>query len=223
MHNRLSVTTQRFHQNSESQIPKTETFFTFSAMENNATGAPSDAALFHQMPATEQPQSPSHDWRTFSDPTYPFLDTFDDLPSFDTKLFDFEILNSSMPPPPPPTAPLVVVDSETSEKPNEQSGAAPEGPTDGLDRGESVVSVDLCMAAGGADGGGDTDCGEKKAKPRRQNITLNAKLTALMQAGPAVSLAKKAMDPEELAELARVDPKKAKRSSFFFFFLLVTF
>ncbi|KAK7357240.1 hypothetical protein VNO80_16524 [Phaseolus coccineus] len=179
-------------------------------MENNVIGAPSDAALFDQRPATEQPHSPMHHWRTFFDHSYALLDTFDDLPNFDSKHVDFEMLNSSLLPQLPPTASLVSVDSETSEKPREQSGFAPVGTTAGLDRGKSVVSGDLCMAGGGADGG-IKNCKEKKAKPRRQNASLQASLTALMQAGPAISLARKRMEPEELAELARVDPKKAKR------------
>ncbi|BAT94299.1 hypothetical protein LR48_Vigan02g204200 [Vigna angularis] len=170
-------------------------------MENNDIGAPSDASLFDQIVATEQPYIPIH-----SDPSYPLLDTFVDLLNVDTKHFDFEMFNSPLPPPPPPTAPLVSVHSETSEKPNEQSSKpAPVGSTDGLDSGKSVVSDDLCMA------GGAKNSGENKQKPRRQNVPLDASLTALMQAGPAISLARRPMGPEELAELAMVDPKKAKR------------
>jgi len=126
--------------------------------------------------------------------------------------------NSSLLPPLPPTASLVSVDSETSEKPSWQIGAAPVVPTAGLDRGKSVVSGDLCMAGGGADGC-IKDCGKKKkAKPRRKNASLQASLTKLMQAGPPISLARKRMEPEELAELAKVDPMKAKRSYSFFHF-----
>ncbi|XP_068490597.1 transcription factor VIP1-like [Phaseolus vulgaris] len=180
-------------------------------MENNDIGAPSDAALFYQMPPTEQPHSPMHHWRIFSDHSYPLLDTLDNLPNFDSKHLDFEMPNSSLLPPLPPTASLVSVDSETSEKPSWQIGAAPVVPTAGLDRGKSVVSGDLCMAGGGADGC-IKDCGKKKkAKPRRKNASLQASLTKLMQAGPPISLARKRMEPEELAELAKVDPMKAKR------------
>ncbi|WVY97978.1 hypothetical protein V8G54_030129 [Vigna mungo] len=169
-------------------------------MENNDIGAPSDASLFDQIVATEQPHSPIH-----SDPSYPLLDTFVDLLNVDTKHFDFEMFNSPLPPP-PPTAPLVSVHSEISEKPNEQTSTpAPVGSTDGLDSGKSVVSDDLCMA------GGAENSGENKQKRRRQNVPLDASLTALMQAAPAISLARKPMGPEELAELAMVDPKKAKR------------
>jgi len=180
-------------------------------MENNDTGAPSDALLFDQIVATEQPHNSIH-----SDPCYPLINTFDDLLNVDT----FEMLNSPLPPPPPPTAPLESVHSETSEKPNEQtSKPAPVGSTDGLDRGKSVVLADLCMASGGADGGAK-DSGENNPKRRRENVSLDASLTALIQAGPAISLARRPMGPEELAELARVDPKKAKRSSIFFPFNL---
>nr|KYP50551.1 Transcription factor RF2b [Cajanus cajan] len=93
--------------------------------------------------------------------------------------------------PPPPSAAVVGVDSVSSEH--------SVGPTAGVDRGKSVVSEEM--------GGG----GGKKAERRRRNkIPVGASSRASFK-GETVSLVKKALAPEQLAELAIVDPKRVKR------------
>ncbi|CAJ1976959.1 unnamed protein product [Sphenostylis stenocarpa] len=179
-------------------------------MEHNVIGAPSHAALYDLILAAEQPCSPFHPKKTLPDLSYLLPDTLEDLLNFDINHIYFELVNSLSTP--PPTAPVVSTNCETSEESNAQaSRPAPVGPTAGVDRGKSVVSGDLCMAGGGADGG-ENGCGEKKEKQRqRQSVSVDASLTALMEAGPAITIGKRPMDSEQLAELARVDPKKAKR------------
>ncbi|XP_020232127.1 bZIP transcription factor 18 isoform X2 [Cajanus cajan] len=115
-------------------------------------------------------------------------DCFDDLLKFDLESFDFNMLESL---PPPPSAAVVGVDSVSSEH--------SVGPTAGVDRGKSVVSEEM--------GGG----GGKKAERRRRNkIPVGASSRASFK-GETVSLVKKALAPEQLAELAIVDPKRVKR------------
>jgi len=129
----------------------------------------------------EEPDSSLLHRNTFSGDSFSIPDTFEDVLNFDLEQFDFDILNS--PPPSPTLPPTVTVDSASSvELKAQASEVGPVGPTAGLDLG-----------------------GERKGKRRlRNSYTVGAY-------GPLVSRGKRTMNSEELAELARVDPKRVKR------------
>ncbi|KAK7391268.1 hypothetical protein VNO78_19682 [Psophocarpus tetragonolobus] len=156
----------------------------------------SDTAEFEQI--LQESDAALHHQRTFSDDSLFLAGSLDDLLPIDFRPFDLEMLNSSLPlsPPPPPTD-AVILDMASSHESN------PAGP----ERGKAVVSSDLAGADGGRQGGGD-----KKWKRRPRNgISVDDSSATSFETGTPIYLGKRAMNSEQLAELARVDPKRVKR------------
>ncbi|TKY51394.1 Transcription factor RF2b [Spatholobus suberectus] len=185
-------------------------------MEPKFTGAPPVTAEFDEILA--EPENWSHHRRAFSENYFPVADTFDDLLNFDfdSDPFDFDMPNFPPPPPPPPTAALVQVDSISSEESNARaSRPGPVGSTVGLDRGKCVVVDNLCgigMAGGGAYGGAKGGGEDNVERRHRHSISVDESTTTTTSfGGEPASLVKRAMTTEQLAELARVDPKRVKR------------
>ena len=80
----------------------------------------------------------------------------------------------------------------------------------------------LGMAGDGSDGeilGGRVTAGEKKIARHRHSNSMDGSLTSSFE----VDSSKKAMAPDKLAELALMDPKRAKRLliHYFMFFLSI--
>ncbi|RDX63843.1 Transcription factor RF2b, partial [Mucuna pruriens] len=167
-------------------------------MEPNFTRAPQDTAEFDQIMA--ESESCLHHRRAFSDQS--FDDLVDNDFEFEFNHCEFDMPNFPPPPPPPPAAVVGPVDSMSLEASTSRPGSV--GPSAGLDRGKSVDSNNL-------DGVGMAGDGNNKVERRRRHSISVDSSWMLSLEGAAVSLAKKAMDSEQLAELARVDPKRVKR------------
>ncbi|KAL2324622.1 hypothetical protein Fmac_023680 [Flemingia macrophylla] len=141
--------------------------------------------------------------------SFDIADSFDDLLKFDFESFDFNIFDSPPQPQPPPPRPAatVAVDSMPLLEQSDvgiNSGLGPVGPTTGLDRGKAVVTADDVVGIGN---GGE---GNNAALRRRNNYPVGVSPTTSFKGG-SISLMRRAMSPEQLAELARVDPKRVKR------------
>ena len=168
-----------------------------------------------------------HHRRAHSDTTF----RFDDLLLFDPSDLDFSSLDlpaSSSNPTPPPVIPVPADSSDDSSSNGHPSRSSHSNPRhisshlrslsvdsdffDGLGLTGSAISGE----AGDEKFGGKGGVGEKRVHHRHSNsmdgsTTASFELESLM----AVDGVKKAMAPDRLAELALIDPKRAKRWNFF--------
>ncbi|KAE9617424.1 hypothetical protein Lal_00034082 [Lupinus albus] len=170
-----------------------------------------DLKCIGKIPATvdidRMPERGSHHRRSHSDTTFRLATNFDDLLLFDPSDFDI----STFPLPSPTTsvgvagscaAVPMTIDSDESSGQSSRPRPA-DAPGGGHLRSLSVDSdfFDSLVYAGG---------GDEKIKGRR----VGHHRSNSMDGSPTTSFeecVKKAMAPDKLAELARIDPKRAKR------------
>lgn len=151
----------------------------------------------------------SHHRRAFSDFPFDLAGSFDD----DDMLFDpSDFINTDFTfptPPPSPRLPDIVEVVVGSDETGRLDGS---GTSSGmlvpLARSLTVKSNDLIGATDGGEGSG----GKKKAKRRhRHSFSIDGSSTSMSFQGVPSHLIKRAMPPDQLAELERVDPVRARR------------
>ncbi|XVF64353.1 hypothetical protein PTKIN_Ptkin09bG0162600 [Pterospermum kingtungense] len=169
----------------------------------------------------QMPPRGAHHRRALSDTTF----RFDDLLLFDPSDLDISSLDlPSNPTPPPPLIP-VPADSSDDSSSNGPLPPPPPPPPRHISSHLRSLSVDsdffdglgltgsaISGGAGEEKLGGKGVVGEKRVHHRHSNsmdgsITASFEVESLM----AVDGVKKAMAPDRLAELALIDPKRAKR------------
>ncbi|KAI4348074.1 hypothetical protein L6164_008835 [Bauhinia variegata] len=196
-------------------------------MDSNFIGKPPAAAGtvdIEQMP--EAPQRGSHHRRAHSDTSFRGIANFDDLLLFDPSDLDISNLPSSLNIPnntanAPHGTPMAVDSaSKSSDESNGQNlGPRPSVPSFGHLRSLSVDSEFFDgLGWTGADSiGGDKFGGksaeEKRVIRHRHSNSMDGSSTMSFEAdsGMVIDGMKKAMAPDKLAELALIDPKRAKR------------
>uniref|UniRef100_A0A0A0KBC6 BZIP domain-containing protein n=1 Tax=Cucumis sativus TaxID=3659 RepID=A0A0A0KBC6_CUCSA len=169
----------------------------------------------------EAPHRSYHHRRSHSDTSFRFAN-FDDLLLFDSPDID---LSSALPSPSPSPSPTpsgarMAVDSFNSKSPEDASTTKPRAANGNsasfFNSHYRSLSMDsdffegLGMAGDGSDGeilGGRVTAGEKKIARHRHSNSMDGSLTSSFE----VDSSKKAMAPDKLAELALMDPKRAKR------------
>ncbi|KAJ7974068.1 Transcription factor like [Quillaja saponaria] len=171
-----------------------------------------------QMPDT--PQRGSHHRRARSDNTFRFPN-LDDLLMFDPS--DFDLSNLPSPTPYIASTPLgVPMAMESSSKSSNESGGPNSNPRQvGTPLGHlRSLSVDSDFFDGlnlnDADGvGGDKfegkSAGEKRVGHHRHSLSMDGSSSFEADSSMGIDGVKKAMGPDKLAELALMDPKRAKR------------
>ncbi|OIW07826.1 hypothetical protein TanjilG_32682 [Lupinus angustifolius] len=171
-----------------------------------------DLNCIGKVPATvdidRMPERGSHHRRSHSDTSFRVATNFDDLLLFDPSDFDI----STFPLPSPTTSgggvagacasvPMTIDSDESS---GQSSRPRPvDAPGGGHLRSLSVDS-DFFDSLGFA-GGGDEKFGGRRVGHHRSNSMDGSPTTSFEEC------VKKAMAPDKLAELARIDPKRAKR------------
>ncbi|CAI8593886.1 unnamed protein product [Vicia faba] len=143
------------------------------------------------------PERGSHHRRSHSDTSFRFAANFDDLLLFDPS--DFDISNLPLPSPVSDAVPMTV-DSDES---NGKSGHL------------RSLSVDSEFFDGlGFSGGGEERVEERKVNRHRHSNSMDGSSATSFDGECSVGMVdgvKKSMPPEKLAELALIDPKRAKR------------
>lgn len=192
---------------------------------------PSSTVDIERMPET--PQRGSHHRRAHSDTSFR-MPNFDDLLLFDPSDLDISNLPSPLPQPDANTnvagasyGTPMAVDSPSDESNGQNSRARQVNPPIGHLRSLSVDSdffdgLGLGAGGGGAAGGeekfgGKSGGGERRVGHHRHSNSMDGSTTTSFEAESSMMMmegVKKAMAPDKLAELALIDPKRAKR--FFF-------
>ncbi|KAL1319515.1 hypothetical protein HN51_071782 [Arachis hypogaea] len=166
------------------------------------------------------PERGSHHRRSHSDTSFRFAGNFDDLLLFDPSDLDISNLPSPLPLPTPATAsggiPMAIDSDESSGQSGmgRAGGGAPIGHLrslsvdsdffDGFGFGGSGEEK-----SGGKSGGGG---GERRVGHHRHSNSMDGSSTTSFEAESSMmDGVKKAMAPDKLAELALIDPKRAKR------------
>ncbi|XP_027368004.1 transcription factor VIP1-like [Abrus precatorius] len=160
------------------------------------------------MPAP--PQTGFNHGGSLSDDPFPVADCFDDLPNFDFEPFEFNDYNF---PPPPPFDVGEAFDSMLMGELNGWFSMLDEQPDDWLAQNwptESGYPDGIGMAGDGGIGGEKGGEGKTVEQHHLQNKSVDGSSTAASEL-KLLGLVKKTMAPEKLAELTRVDPKRAKR------------
>lgn len=171
-----------------------------------------------QMPDT--PQRGSHHRRAHSDTSF----RFDDLLLFDPS--DLDLSSLDLPTPTPPRgAPMAVDSGSVSDDSASQSGPTTKPKPINHLRSLSVDS-DFFDGLGLTTGGGDekfggkpaamaapgaVGAGERRVHHRHSNSMDGSSTSSFEIDSVMVDGVKKAMGPDRLAELALIDPKRAKR------------
>ncbi|WJX71063.1 hypothetical protein P8452_55097 [Trifolium repens] len=148
------------------------------------------------------PERGSHHRRSHSDTTFRFAANFDDLLLFDPS--DFDISNLPLPSPVSDAVPMTVDSDESNGK---STSAA---------RHLRSLSVDSEFFDGlGFGGGGGEKIEERKVNRHRHSNSMDGSSTTSFDVEEnsmvMIDGVKKSMPPEKLAELALIDPKRAKR------------
>lgn len=189
-----------------------------------------DPKFIGKPPATldldRMPERGSHHRRSHSDTSFRFAANFDDLLLFDASDLDISTLPSPLPLPSPGasgTVPIPVDSDESGGRPR-PAGA----PTGGHLRSLSVGSDFFDgYGFGGSEerSGGGKDGGERRVGHHRHSNSMDGSSTTSFEADSAMMIdgVKKAMAPDKLAELALIDPKRAKRFFSFFMFVFLVF
>ncbi|XP_022975012.1 transcription factor VIP1-like [Cucurbita maxima] len=170
-----------------------------------------------QMP--ENPYRGSHHRRSHSDTSFRFPN-LDELLFFDPSELDLSMLSS--PSSPPSCGAAMVVDSSDSKFSDDAVRPKPEpivsGSFGGHLRSLSVDSDFLQNLDLGGDSGEidslatKTPVSEHRPVRHRHSLSMDGSSSSLeANSSLAIDGVKKAMDPERLAELALIDPKRAKR------------
>ena len=177
------------------------------------------------------PERGSHHRRSHSDTSFRFAGNFDDLLLFDPSDLDISNLPSPLPLPSPAATAggggvPMAIDSDDSSGQSGRARAAGGAPIGHL-RSLSVDSdffdgLGLGAGGGGAAGGeekfgGKSGGGERRVGHHRHSNSMDGSTTTSFEAESSMMMmegVKKAMAPDKLAELALIDPKRAKR--FFF-------
>ncbi|XP_061342026.1 transcription factor RF2b-like [Gastrolobium bilobum] len=155
-------------------------------MEPNFTKVPPEN---EHMQAPQQSE-PHHQSTSTSDDSFCVDNSFDELLHYDS--FEFDI--SSFPPPPPPSA-------------TEMVGSLGEPADPAVGEAISLSVSEMGMAGAGEMSGGER--GAERRQRRRKSVERSS--SRVSRGVMSSSLVKKAMAPEKLEELVRVDPKRAKR------------
>lgn len=179
-----------------------------------------------QMPET--PQRGYHHRRSHSDTSFRFAN-FDDLLLFDHPDHDLSssLRSPSPSPSPTPVGARMALDSFNSKSPDDASASKPKASNDtsasdffGAHCRSLSMDSDffdgLGIAGDGSDGevlGGRVTVGEKKIGRHRHSNSMDGALTSSFEAESTgvIDCSRKAMAPDKLAELALMDPKRAKR------------
>jgi hypothetical protein len=149
------------------------------------------------------PERGSHHRRSHSDTTFRFAANFDDLLLFDPS--DFDISNLPLPSPVSDAVPMTVDSDESNGK---STSAA---------RHLRSLSVDseFFDGLGFGGGGGGEKIEERKVNRHRHSNSMDGSSTTSFDVEEnsmvMIDGVKKSMPPEKLAELALIDPKRAKR------------
>ncbi|GAU46705.1 hypothetical protein TSUD_287940 [Trifolium subterraneum] len=153
------------------------------------------------------PERGSHHRRSHSDTTFRFAANLDDLLLFDPS--DFDISNLPLPSPVSDAVPMTVDSDESNGK---STSAA---------RHLRSLSVDseffdgLGFGSGGGGGDGGEKSEERKVNRHRHSNSMDGSSTTSFDVDEnsmvMIDGVKKSMPPEKLAELALIDPKRAKR------------
>lgn len=150
------------------------------------------------------PERGSHHRRSHSDTSFRFAATFDDILLFDPS--DFDISNLPLPSPVSGAVPMSVDSDESNGK--STSARQSVGHLRSL-------SVDSDFFDGlGFSGAGEEKIGERKVNRHRHSNSMDGSSTTSFDGDSGMVIidgVKKSMPPEKLAELALIDPKRAKR------------
>lgn len=151
------------------------------------------------------PERGSHHRRSHSDTSFRFAANFDDLLLFDPS--DFDISNLPLPSPVSDAVPMTVDSDESNGKSSHLRS----------------LSVDSEFFDGlGFSGGGEEKVEERKVNRHRHSNSMDGSSATSFDGDYSVGMVdgvKKSMPPEKLAELALIDPKRAKR----FIIIIITF
>ncbi|KEH25832.1 putative transcription factor bZIP family [Medicago truncatula] len=155
--------------------------------QNNFTRKPPPVIIDLE---TMPPSRGTHHRRSHSDTTFRFAANFDDLLTFDPS--DFDISN----------LPLLSPDAVPMDSDESIGKSASEG------RHLRSLSVDSEFFDGLGFGGEGEKVEERKVSRHRYSSSMDGSEMGLFEVGDGV---KKSMPAEKLAELALIDPKRAKR------------
>ncbi|CAN1175812.1 Transcription factor VIP1 [Linum perenne] len=156
----------------------------------------------------ETPHRGSHHRRAHSDTSF----RFDDLLLFDPSDLDLSSLDLLTPTPQPPRSSMALDSPPLSEDSTSNGAAANQRGAKPINHVRSL-SVDSDFFEGFGLGFADEKPGgeRKRANHRHSNSMDGSSCSASFEADLMADSAKKAMAPDRLAELARIDPKRAKR------------
>lgn len=192
-------------------------------METKLARNPPPAAtdmVIDQMPDT--PQRGSHHRRAHSDTSFRFPN-FEDLLLFDPSDLDLSALPSPTPSPSPAGrgVPAPVDSSKSSDEssgPNPRARSKPSSSSGPISHFRSLsVDSDFFDGLGFSADAGKEAVGEKRPGHHGHSNSIDGFEAESALLG--IDGVKKAMGPDRLAELALIDPKRAKRFDSFFFFL----
>lgn len=172
-----------------------------------------DPKFIGKPPATvdldRMPERGTHHRRSHSDTSFRFAANFDDLLLFDPSDLDISGLPSPLPLPSPVSAGVVPMSVDSDE-----SGGKVRPPAGGHLRSLSVDSEFFDgLGFGGGDEGGAGKSGGGRVGHHRHSNSMDGSSTTTSFEADSVMMdgVKKAMAPDKLAELALIDPKRAKR------------
>ncbi|BAU02092.1 Transcription factor VIP1 Protein sulfate UTILIZATION EFFICIENCY 3 VirE2-interacting protein [Vigna angularis] len=178
-------------------------------MDPKFTGKPPLTVDLERMP-----ERGSHHRRSHSDTSFRFAANFDDLLLFDASDLDISTLPSPLPLPSPGASGAVpiAVDSDESGGRPRPSGAPAGGHLRSLSVGSDFFDG-IGFGGGEERGGGGRGGGERRVGHHRHSNSMDGSSTTSFEADSAMMIdgVKKAMAPDKLAELALIDPKRAKR------------
>ncbi|CAJ1953081.1 unnamed protein product [Sphenostylis stenocarpa] len=160
------------------------------------------------------PERGSHHRRSHSDTSFRFAGNFDDLLLFDASDLDISTLPSPLPLPSPGASgavPMTVDFDESGGRPR-QAGPPAGGHMKSLSVGSDFFDGVGFGGGGDLSGGGKGD-GERRVGHHRHSNSMDGSSTTSFEADSSMMMdgVKKAMAPDKLAELALIDPKRAKR------------
>ncbi|KAG7942985.1 hypothetical protein I3843_15G015500 [Carya illinoinensis] len=174
------------------------------------TGKPPAVVDIEQMPET--PHRGSYHRRAHSDTSFRFPN-LDDLLLFDPTDLDLDLSSFPSPSPTASGAAMAVDSSDESGNPNQSNATAK--PTVGqMGHHFRSLSVDSDFFDDLGLGGGKEAVGEKRVHHHRHSNSMDGSSTASFDADSGMEIMdgmKKSLGPDRLAELALIDPKRAKR------------
>ncbi|KAK7380466.1 hypothetical protein VNO78_32977 [Psophocarpus tetragonolobus] len=156
------------------------------------------------------PERGTHHRRSHSDTSFRFAANFDDLLLFDASDLDISALPSPLPPPSPAGVGPMAVDSDESGGRTRATG----GPSGGGHLRSLSVDSDFFDGLGLGGGAGGAAAPKRRVGHHRHSNSMDGSSTTSFEADSAMVMmdgVKKAMAPDKLAELALIDPKRAKR------------